>query len=89
MDEMDGKSVDRGSVVKQSVEVALGRPPVACRLPMFTELTQHLEWQSLRPVGDGFPAGPSRCRKPAVQITEVCLRRGDPKRLQQGHRSIL
>jgi hypothetical protein len=43
----------------------------------------------LRPVRDGFSAGPPRCRKPSAQINEICVGYGDPKRLQQGHRSIL
>ena len=69
MNEMHGKSVNGGSVVRQPVEATLGRPPVVRRLPMVTELTQHLERQSLRLVGDGFAAGPARGRKPAAQIT--------------------
>jgi hypothetical protein len=66
--EVDAEPVDFDPKLREAVELSFGTSPVILLLPIGHERSQAIEWDTLRPIGNGFALGPARFGEAAFQV---------------------
>jgi hypothetical protein len=84
VDEVQVEAVDRGPVVVEGVEPALGGPPVVGGAPVLAEVTQVAQRRTLVPALGGRRFGPAGAGQPVAQVVKIRVVDLDPEGAQRG-----